>query len=194
MAIAPPKNGEGVSIISPHTARLQGHVAARRNGSLTIELEQTPIRRPFHLAAGSPVEVEWIHPLGLMQVSARVEGAREDPCPALEVALVGEPEPVERREHVRFPIGLEVSGWTLTQPTTRLAGRTIDVSAGGAQLSLPELSPFAVTVELSVALPDRPLHVSAIVRWRCEPGIVGVEFARVSPEDRSRLVDFLRAP
>ena len=194
MTIAPPKNGDGVSIISPHAARLRGHVAGRRNGSLTIELEHTSIRRPFHFAAGSAVDVEWIDPLGLMQVSATVESAREDPCPALEVELVGEPEPVERREHDRVPVELEVSGWTLTQPTTRLVGHTVNISPRGAHLSLPELSPFAATVELLLALPGAPLRAGAVVRWRRDAGIVGVEFAQISPEDRARLVDFLRAP
>jgi len=54
-------------------------VTRRGPEALTIELEQTLIRRPFRFAAGSTVDVEWVHALGVMQLSARVAAAREEP-------------------------------------------------------------------------------------------------------------------
>ncbi len=191
--IAPPRHGDGVSILASHGVPLRGQVTGRWRDALTIELEQTAIRRPFHFAPGSQVELEWIHPLGVMQVTATVESARAEPRPTLEIGLVGEPQPVERREHERVPIELAVSAWTLAQPTRRLAGNTVDLSVGGALLRLPDLAPLAATLELELALPGGSLHVSAGIRWRGEPARVGVEFERVSPEQRARLVDFLHS-
>lgn len=192
--ITPPQTGEEVSILAPNSLRLRGQVAARVNGTLTVELEPTPLRRPFHFVAGSEVELEWIHPLGVMQHSARVEDALAEPRPILLLELVGGPEPVERREHGRREVELGVSVWSLSQPTRRLAGTTVNLSASGALLHLPELAPFAAMVDVSIALPGEPLHASAKVVWRRHPALVGIEFERISPEARARLVEFLRTP
>jgi PilZ domain len=181
--IMPPRTGEEVSILAPHSTRLRGQVAAQANGSMTIALEQTPIRRPFHFAAGSEVALEWIDPRGVMQLSAWVAEAQAEPRPTLLLELVGVPEPVERREHGRSAARLEVSVWALAQPTRRLAGTTVNLSAGGALLDVPGL-----------ALPGGPVHASAKIVWRRDPALVGVEFERISPEARARLLDFVRAP
>jgi c-di-GMP-binding flagellar brake protein YcgR len=190
--IMPPTAGEGVTILAPHT-RLLGHVIPGGAEGLTIELEPTPIRRPFRLRAGSQVEVEWTHSDGVMQLTATVDSSREDPRPTLELQLVGSAEHIERREHDRVQITLEVSGWTLAQPTRRLSGSTVDLSVSGALLQLPDLAPLAATVELQLGLPGKPVHVSAVVRWRSEPALVGVQFGRISPEEQTHLVEFLHA-
>jgi PilZ domain-containing protein len=193
-AIKPPKPSDSVRIVTPENSRLRGHVAATQNGTLTIalELEQTPIRQPFHLAEGAEIAVEWVHARRLVQVSAVVENTHQEPQPSLELRMVGEPEPVERRLHGRVPAEIEVSAWTLSQPTRRLAGTTVNLSATGALLRVPELAAMAATVELTIALPEKPIHASARVAWR-EPGLVGVEFTRISAEAQASLVDFLRA-
>jgi hypothetical protein len=191
--IMPPKPGEDVDILAS-AARLRGHVTGRADGGLTIELEQSPTRLPFRLTAGSQVELEWVHPLGVMQVTAKVDDARQEPRPTLEVELVGEPEPVERRVHERARVRLDASAWTLQQPTRRLTGHVVDLTAGGAQLRLPDLALLAATLELTIALPEKPLHVSGRIVWRREPDLVGVQFQRLSPEAQARLVEFLHAP
>src|SRR3954470_18298789 len=110
--ILPPIPGEDVQILASPNARLRGHVTGRGPDALTIELEHTLIRKPFRFAAGSAVDVEWVHRLGVMQVRARVAEAREAP-PTIELELVSLAEPVERREHDRFAVELDVSAWTL---------------------------------------------------------------------------------
>ena len=191
MTVIQPTSGDGVSILAPHT-RLRGHVTDGGPEALTVELEQTPIRQPFRFPAGSEVAVEWTDPSGVMQLSATVGDAHEHPHPTLVLRLVGLAEPVKRRFHSRVQVELPASAWTLAQPTRRVAGETVDLSTGGAQLRLPDLAPLAASVELWIALPGGPLHVSAGVRWRREPGLVGVEFERISPEEQARLVEFLR--
>ena len=145
--IMPPTSGESVSILGPHS-RVRGHVTGRAPEALTVELEETPIRRPFRFPRGAHVEVEWTDPQGVMQITATVGSSSEEPHPTLELQLVGAAEPVERRDHERVSLNLEVSAWTLAQPTRRLTGHTVDLSVGGALLSLPELAPYAATVEL----------------------------------------------
>jgi hypothetical protein len=188
--IMPPKPGVDVKILAPPNSRLRGHVTGRGPEALTIELEQTLIRRPFRFAAGHEVDVEWVDALGVMQVSARVAEARAEPEPTLELELLGKVEPVERRRHERHPVELEVWAWTLHAPTRRLAGNTVDLSAGGALLWLPDLA-LSATLELTIGLPRKRLHASAEIRWRREPALVGVEFTRVAPDEMARLVDFL---
>jgi hypothetical protein len=188
--IMPPMTGEDVNILAPPNARLRGHVTDRGPEGLTVELEQSPIWQPFRFAFGSEVAVEWIHPLGLMQLSARVERARDDPRPTLELDFVGAPERADRRKHARIPVELEVSAWSLVQSMRRFSGNTIDLSVGGALLWLPDLTPLTATLEVWIGLP-KPLQTSAGVRWRRDP-LVGVQFEGLGPEQQSRLVDFLR--
>jgi PilZ domain len=189
--IMPPRPGEDVSILASHS-RFRGQVTRRGPESLTIELEQTPARQALHFAAGALVSVEWVHALGLMQVTAKVKDAQAEPRPALRLEVVGTPEPVERREYRRAPVELSITAWTLAQPTRRLEGKTVDLSLGGALLSIPELSSFARKVELTIGLPGGPMQVSARVAWRREPSLLGVEFGWLKPEEETRLVEFLR--
>jgi hypothetical protein len=190
--IQPPHTGEGVSVLAPHAARLRGHVTARLNGTLWVELDQPAIRQPFHFTAGSEVEIEWMNLLGVMQVSTKVEETQAEPCPTLRLELVGEPEPAERREHGRVAVELEVSAWSLAQPTRRLAGNTVNLSPGGALIWLPELSPLAAKIDVRIALPEEPLHASGNIAWRRNPGLVAVEFDRIDPHERACLMSFLR--
>jgi hypothetical protein len=193
LLITPPKPGEDIDILAPHVARLRGLVTRRGPVSLTVELDHASAGRPFRFIAGSEVAIEWLHPLGLMHLAAKVEVDQIEPKPMLRLEVVGEPGPVERREHTRLPIELGVRAWTLAQPHRRLPGKTLDLSVGGALLSLRELSPFAATVELTIDLPGKPLDVSARVAWRREPTLVGVEFNGIAPEEEARLAEFLRA-
>lgn len=190
--ITPPKPGEDVNILAPH-ASLRGQVTVRDGGELTVRLEPAPSRRPFCFTAGSEVEIEWIHALGVTQATATVGSAVEEPAPLLVLHLAGAVEPVERRRHERVPGELPVQAWSLSQPTRRLEGHTVDLSAGGALLYLPDLAPLAATLQAWISLPRETLTVTADVRWRKEPGLVGVQFERISSEGQAALVEYLRA-
>ena len=167
---AHPKSGDGVSILAPRIARLRGLVIDRLRDALTIQLDHTTVRQPFHFDRGAQVAVEWIETRGVMQSSATVESAASDPWPTLEVELVGEPAPVDRRRHQRFPVALPVSAWAPAQPTLRLTGHTVD---------------------LRIDLPDGALTVSGSVRWRADPGLVGVRFRRLGLAQQARLAEYL---
>lgn len=71
-------------------------------------------------------------------------------------------------------------------------GHTLDVSAGGARLDLPELRcalPAGVRVYLEVELPGGALAPAVATVVRAEPGgLVQVRFDDVAPLDRERFV------
>jgi c-di-GMP-binding flagellar brake protein YcgR len=187
-----PTPGEDVEILAPPNSRLRGLVTGRGPEALTIELDQKLVGRPFRFAAGHEVRVEWMNGTGLLHVSARVAEARPEPEPVLELDLLGTAQRVERRRYERRPVELEVWAWTLTRPTRRLRGTTLDLSPGGALLWLPDLAPGAARVDLTIVLPDWRLHASAGVRRRREPALVGVDFDRIALEEQARLAEFLR--
>ena len=187
-----PTPGEDVQILAPRNSRLRGLVTGRGPEALTIELDQTLVRRPFRFAAGHEVGVEWVNERGLMQVSARVAEARPEPEPTLELELLGSPQRVERRKYERQQVELEVWAWTLAQPTRRLDGTTVDLSPAGALLWLPDLAPGVAWIELTIGLPAWRLHTSAGVRRRRDPALVGVDFDRIGAEKQARLVECLR--
>ena len=188
---AHPRSGDGVSILVPRIARLRGRVVERLRDGVTIEIDHTTVRLPFHFDRGAQIALEWTERRRVMRSSATVESAATDPRPTLEVELVGRPAPVDRRGDRRFPVVLTVSAWTPAQPTHRFTGHTVDLSVGGALLSLPALSAFASTVDLRIDLPDGQLTVSGSIRWRADPGLVGVRFQHLGLAQQARLAEYL---
>jgi len=190
--ILPPKTGEDVSILAPR-ARLRGRVTDRDDQAVTVELEQTPIRRPFHFPLGTGFEIEWVNGHGVVQMPVTVGAASDEPVPTLVLVVAGAPEALlERRGSERRAVAIPVSAWSLVRPTARFEGTTVDLSAGGALLRLPGLPSLAATLELRLGLPYGPLAASAAIRWRREPDLVGVELVRIDPHEVARLLEFLR--
>jgi PilZ domain len=101
--------------------------------------------------------------------------------------------PVERRTRLRVAVDLPVAVWSLAQPTRRLEGRALDLSAGGAQLAVEELAPYVATLQLLIGLRSGLIGVTASVCWR-RPPVLGVRFEQIGPADLVRLFEFLRAP
>lgn len=141
--------------------------------------------------SGTKVEVEWVGDDGVAQSSGRVEFSWLDPMPLLEIELKKPPRLLERREHIRVPAALEVSGWSLVDATRRLSGRTINVGDGGALLELPMTPSAASMLELRIGLPDGPLHARTRVLRHEEPHFVAVAFEAMPAEDGERLRAFI---
>jgi hypothetical protein len=187
-----PETGDDVDVLAAHSRRLRGQIRADGPGTLTIELEERPLRLPFRFPSGSAVEVEWIDPCGPVQLAARVTSSHRVPVPTLEVAIAGAPERVELRTSERSPVALEASAWSLMQPTRSIPGTTVNLGAGGALLRLPGLSPFTTSIQLQIGLPGRPLSTTARIVRRQEPDLVGVTFETITPTEWARLADFVR--
>jgi hypothetical protein len=100
-------------------------------------------------------------------------------------------EPPERRDE-RRPISLDVSAWSLVQPTRLLTGTTVQLDGDGALLRLTGLTESAVQLDLRISLPERALHVSTNIVERRPPDLVVVSFDWVDSYERARLGEFLR--
>jgi hypothetical protein len=99
----------------------------------------------------------------------------------------------ERRAYERRAIVVDVSAWSLVQPTLLLAGTTVELAGGGALLQLPGLSEAAVSLELLLALPGQPLVARGRIVSRQPPDLYAVSFEHIDPSQRERLLEFIRA-
>jgi hypothetical protein len=152
------------------------------------------------LAPGAPkqfgvrdrVELEWIDPAGLAQVSARIAAVRGGPPPVLELRVRGKPRLAERRGSLRVTVTLPVSGWSLHDPTRLLIGRTVDLSSRGALLALPMTPETASTLELTIELQRGPFHARGRI-VRAAGDLIAVELEPTRPEDAVRLRTFIEA-
>ena len=98
-----------------------------------------------------------------------------------------------RRAEERRAIVLDVSAWSLAQPTELLRGTTVDLSAGGALLRLPGLSEAAVRLEVRLSLPEHSLAATVNVVRCGPPDLVAVTFETIAPSEHDRLLEFIRA-
>jgi hypothetical protein len=187
---APVSDGEQIWI-SPRQGndRLRASVATSGPGTLTLVL-----------APGSPtlrrrgrVELDWIDGVSLVHARGRVVSTRAGPPPVVEIRLKGWPEAVERRGQLRVAAALDVSGWSLQDPTRLLAGRTVDLSEGGALLQLPLMPETASTLDLRILLPDGALAALAHVVRRALDDLVAVRLEPKWPQERDRLASFVAA-
>jgi hypothetical protein len=101
---------------------------------------------------------------------------------------------LDRRADDRHAVVLDVSAWSLAQPTELLRGTTVDLSVSGALLRLPGLSDGAVRLELRLALPERPVAATVNVVRRGPPDLVAVTFEAIAHPELDRLLDFARRP
>jgi hypothetical protein len=99
---------------------------------------------------------------------------------------------LDRRVEDRRAIVVDVSAWSLAQPTELLRGTTVDLSAGGALLKLPGLSDAAVRLEMRLALPERPVAATVNVVRRGPPDMVAVTFETIARSELDRLLEFIR--
>jgi hypothetical protein len=142
---------------------------------------------------GAKVEVEWVQPLGLIHAPARVRGVPAGTARTLELSLTDQPALIERREHRRVAATVEVSAWSMAEPTRLFHGRTINLSASGALLELPGLPATAALLTLRIAL-DPPMTTTAIIARRPHPNLAVVVFERIEPYDLDRLIGLALAP
>ncbi len=185
-----PRPGEPVAILARRgRARFEARAVAGRPDVLTVELAGGGVS----LRRGATVELEWVDPLGLVRLRGRVAGAGARPLPVVEIALGQAPTLVQRRERVRVPAALDVTAWSLLDPTRLLSGTTVDVSSGGALIRLPMTPAAASYLDLRISLPDGTLSTRARVIRHDEPDLVAVAFDALPPEDAERLIAFALA-
>jgi hypothetical protein len=97
----------------------------------------------------------------------------------------------ERRRYFRCPLDVTVIIRTGQMPD--MVGAASNVSEGGMAVSGPVAVERGLPVKLYFSLPEstRRLSAEAIVRWRSNQGLVGLEFLYVSDTDRTQLHEWL---
>jgi hypothetical protein len=189
--LPPVADGEHVWISLPDCEdRLPTRVAASGPGKLTLVLATTA---PSSLRRRGRVKLDWIDGVSLVQARGRVIATSVGPPPVAEIRMMGRPEAIERREHLRVAADLDVSGWSLQDPTRLLAGKTIDVSDSGALLELPMVPETASTLDLRLTLPDGALAAMGHVVRRALDDLVAVRFEPKSPQEHERWAKFVAA-
>jgi hypothetical protein len=139
------------------------------------------------------LQLEWVAAAGLVRARGRLGRIRAGPPPVFEIAVEGSPKLVERRTDLRVASALEVSGWSLQDPTRLLSGRTVDLSTSGALLDLPMTPETATTLELRIGLPDGVLHALGYVVRRVAGDFVAVRLEPRRAHDSARLARFVSA-
>jgi hypothetical protein len=169
-------------------APVPARVVETRPGGLTLELEAG------ERAARGGAELVWADPRGLARLRGRVWLVQPGTPPKIELRFKHSPELTQRRQHVRADVELPFSAWSLMEPTRLLAGTTVNLSAGGALVRLPELPPATTVLDLTLGLPDAPLAVRARVVRRDEGGVVALAFGGASREQETRLSSLAMRP
>lgn len=182
-----PESGALVSLSSRSRERIRGRVVSSDRNRIFVELERDHVafRRRARL------ELEWIDPLGLVRRRGRLVSASPGGAPTVEIEFGEPPNLIQRREELRVAITLKATAWSFHAWTRLLEGETLDLSETGALLHLPKLPPATTRIELRLALPDRPLGLTARVVRRGDADTVAVAFEALAASGRERLRDVL---
>jgi hypothetical protein len=97
----------------------------------------------------------------------------------------------ENRRDARIEVsqGIWVA-WMADGP--RIVSRVRDLSAGGVFVSTPDPIPVGAVIQMLFALPEGEIRVQGTVRFSAKGRGFGVEFTKIGPSDRSRLLELLR--
>jgi PilZ domain len=170
--------------------RVRGRIVS--SGPRTVSLvTATQFEEPMRRR--SRVELEWLDPAGLAQVRGRVAAVQPGPPLVAEIKLRGRPKAIERRNELRVSATLDVSGWSLQDPTRLLSGKTVDLSNSAALLELPQIPETATTLDLRIDLPDGPFLALGHVVRRAAEDFVAVLIEPKDPEELERVTDFVSA-
>jgi hypothetical protein len=98
----------------------------------------------------------------------------------------------ENRRSARIPVSAGV--WVAWQEPkgSRTVSRVRDVSAGGVFIATTIAVQVGAKLELLFALPEGETRVQGIVRYADPAKGIGVEFTRMSADDRARYKQLLR--
>ena len=114
---------------------------------------------------------------------------------------VGESPRAEKRDYSRAPLVVKVE--YQTSEGSRIEGLTGDLSGGGLFIETSTPLPQGTTLTVEFGLPDTPterLQATAQVAWARRdaerylfPSGMGVQFTNISPEAKSKIIEFVDA-
>jgi c-di-GMP-binding flagellar brake protein YcgR len=116
--------------------------------------------REVRIGPETPVNVQIVRPDGMYVMPSRVL-QRDARAPALLLGWPARQDRVQRRNHVRVDVMVQVDVWIRATEGTkvgeearRIGAVSIDLSAGGVRLALPEPLEVDTQVRVQLRLPD----------------------------------------
>jgi hypothetical protein len=141
--------GKNVSVEDYRSTVVWSGCVARAGGSLLVVSAEKP--PPIDLKPNAPLRVCFDEGRWLVKVRGRVLEREQN---TLKILLVGREERVQRRTHIRVPVGqtTQVSVTSHDSGTRVVAAEIVDISEGGYQLSSNTAFAVGETVEATCDL------------------------------------------
>ncbi len=79
-----------------------------------------------------------------------------------------------------------------TSGGSRIVSKVRDLSAGGVFVSTRDPIPVGTALQMLFSLPEGEIRVQGVVRFSAKDRGFGVEFTKMGPSDRARLLELLR--
>jgi c-di-GMP-binding flagellar brake protein YcgR len=146
------------------------------------------------LRPGTKIRVQWGIPRGLGTIAAVVRETMDIGVEAVVVDLVGEPEIVQRRRHVRADCCVRIVVTPALPDDERqpAIGTTLDVAGGGVRARVSgEFQPGDLVRTRLFLDDDEEVSALARVVRRVGDETVALEFEDISVQERERLVRYV---
>lgn len=131
-------------------------------------------------------------PLGSIPWGAMIDFIRQS---------VGKSPRAEKRDYSRAPLGVKVE--YQTSEGSRIDGLTGDLGGGGLFIETSTPLPQGITLTVEFGLPETPserIRATGRVAWARRnaerylfPSGMGVQFTNISPEAKSKIIEFVDA-
>lgn len=145
------------------------------------------------LRPGREVEVTYHDRQAMYRSRYRVEGWQTGPVPLVWLSGPREAVRVQRRQHVRLDVDLPVTVELAEGP---VAGRTLDLSAGGLAAAFRAELPVGDRCPVVLSLPDGEVRGTAVVLRRLarpegSPPAYALQFVSLGEREREAIYRFL---
>jgi hypothetical protein len=189
--IALPRINEPVTLLLEGSVDpLQSRVEDAAHGWLALATPSSGYRM-HTLEPGTPVIVQWGVQRGLGSIAAVVREVMDIGVEAVIVDVVGEPEIVQRRRHVRADscVRVVVTPALADDERQPAIGTTLDLAGGGLRARVTGWLEPGDLVRVRIMLDDDE-EVSALARVvrRLDEDTVAFEFEDIGVQERERLV------
>jgi c-di-GMP-binding flagellar brake protein YcgR len=161
-----------------------------RNGDEVLIALPSDGSTSYPLALQEEVSLEWPTERGIVRVDGTVLSREDIGIPVL-VIEVDSSKTVQRRDHVRVDMALQVD---LVNGGREYNGTTVDVSGGGMRAVFEDDLDLNASYELYLMLPEeeKPIEgVAQIVRRIDQTTTYAFRFAQMRPLVRERLIKFV---
>ncbi|MCP4651961.1 MAG: PilZ domain-containing protein [Candidatus Omnitrophica bacterium] len=107
---------------------------------------------------------------------------------------------IEKRKHVRLDVISDVVYAIITEGDTRFRTISKNISCGGLQVFLRELTPVQTVLNLEIYLPvdKKPIHATGRVAWQETESdhnkgnlSTGLQFIEISDEDKGKIANYV---